>query len=195
MWTVVWFLIVGMPTFVSYVNVPVVQQPPLSKLPGLPRRLVIDPEWPDGKPHVCQDVADMKLRLANKLKEKQKNPVLRNVLKRVYKIIFQKVLPCKKVLQGFWLWGALCLGIRAYCVYTFAFLHKVVLHGGNGEYVYGDLADLDKPIDCRQSTKAFVKQQVAKAFNEIDKDGDGRLTLEELLAHLEDSSELVALSK
>merc|ERR1719458_1076805 len=52
-WMMAWFVLVGMPVDISYVSVPVVEH--LQRRPE---------EWPHGMPVVCQDVADIRVRLA-----------------------------------------------------------------------------------------------------------------------------------
>mmetsp|Transcript_31820 Transcript_31820/g.64359 ORF Transcript_31820/g.64359 Transcript_31820/m.64359 type:complete len:205 (-) Transcript_31820:35-649(-) len=183
-----WFLLVGVPVRVDYVSVPAVERWPISQLPGMPTRPVVDPEWPDGKPAVCGDISDIKARLVESLNKKQKNRLLRKTLRKVYTKAFRRVLTCQQTVRFFWSWGLLLLLMRFYCIYVLGYFLKVVLRGGDGVMIMGKLGDLDKPFSEATSSMMLIQQHVRNAFEQMDTDGDGRLSLEELLQYLEGAS-------
>jgi len=188
LWAVLWFLFVGVPVKVEHVDVPLFEELPLSLLPGQPTRPVIDPEWPSGKPTVCQDIADIKGRLVQSLNKNMKHRFLRTGLRRLYTVLLKNVLTCKQTVRLFWGWCAALLVLRGYCIYVAGFFLKVVLRGGDGVMMIGPLADLDKPFTETTSSLLLIREQVRTAFEQMDTDGDGRLSLEELIQYLEGSS-------
>lgn len=185
-WTVSWFLLVGLPVDVVYVSVPVVQTWPVSVLPGVPHYDVVDPAWPNGRPSVCTDVAEAKQTLADILTKNRKNRNLARILHAIYTKVFRKVLKCRQVQTVFWLVMLVSLCWRAYAVYLIEHLCKVVKHGGNGTVMIGQLEDLDKPIDLEEYMKSCVEQ----IFNQMDADHDGKVSLSELREYLRKTSYL-----
>mmetsp|Transcript_78015 Transcript_78015/g.241859 ORF Transcript_78015/g.241859 Transcript_78015/m.241859 type:complete len:319 (-) Transcript_78015:119-1075(-) len=190
LWTALWFVLVGAPARVEYVSVPAVARWPLSRVPGLPTRDVVDPEWPDGKPTVCRDVADIKGRLAESLSGKAgRRLLLRGSLRRIYAAALRRVLTCRQTLRVFWSWCALAVLLRSYCICVTGYFLKVVRLGGDGVMMIGSLDDLDKPFTETASSVVLIREQVRSAFMQMDSDGNGRLSLEELLQYLEGSNQ------
>lgn len=68
------------------------------------------------------------------------------------------------------------------------FFYKVVLRGGDGVLMFGSLEDLRKPYAETTSASRMLRDRIRNAFEEIDEDGDGRLSLEEVLHYLERTS-------
>eukprot|EP00418_Pyrodinium_bahamense_P072184 CAMPEP_0179076666 /NCGR_PEP_ID=MMETSP0796-20121207/34218_1 /TAXON_ID=73915 /ORGANISM="Pyrodinium bahamense, Strain pbaha01" /LENGTH=220 /DNA_ID=CAMNT_0020773925 /DNA_START=337 /DNA_END=1001 /DNA_ORIENTATION=+ len=69
---------------------------------------------------------------------------------------------------------------------------KVVLHGGDGVMMIGALSDLDKTIAEGSSVQALLVERIKSAFEQMDKDGDGKLSLVELLQFLETTNQRYA---
>lgn len=189
-WIIFWFLFVGTPVAVQYVSVPVSNQWPFSVAPGMPHRIIVDPEWPNGKPTVCKDVSDIKKRLIVSLNKKQKNPLLRKIFKKAYRELLSKVLPCKKVVRWFWAWGIASFCLQTYFMHVVGFFLMLVLHGGDGVMIVGDLSDLDKPYVETTGLKVRLRDKVKEAFAEMDENGDGRLSLDELLGYIQRQSRM-----
>jgi len=185
LWSTLWFALVGMPVEVQHVTVPVVDVWPLSLLPGLPSQEVVDPDWPQGRPSVCVDVAEIKSRLAISLNSGMKNRILHRIMRRLYHVLFRRILTCRQTQRLFWSWFVLLTVYRAYCMSVTLYFLKVVLHGGNGLMIVGDLKDLDKPFSETAGSRALIRRHIRTAFEQMDKDGDGKLSLEELLEYLE----------
>lgn len=185
-WTVSWFLLVGLPVDVVYVSVPVVQVWPMSVLPGAPHYDIVDPAWPNGKPSVCIDVAEAKQTLAHILTERRKNRTIARVLHGVYEWLFHRYLRCRQVQKLFWSVMLVSLCWRAYAVYLIEHFCNVVKHGGNGKVMIGQLEDLDKPIDIQE----HMQSQIEQIFNQMDTDHDGKVSLSELKKYLKKTSSL-----
>lgn len=188
---VIWFVLVGMPVDFSYISVPVVDSGPLARALWTPRKLVIDPEWPHGRPAVCQDVADIRVRLAVRVEKqitKSEKTVLGKVVKNMSKKLLRSILPCQKVVRIFWGWMFCTCLVRMYCISVAGFFYKVVLHGGDGVMMFGCLQDLHKPFGETTGASMMLRERIRAAFEEIDEDHDGRLSLEEVLHYLERTS-------
>jgi len=182
-WTIVWFMLVLLPTYIDRVDVPIG--------PGKfsPTRNIINPEFPNGKPHVCKDVLDIKMRFVEKLQEKMKNPMVKRMLSKKLETVAMKILPCKAVVKLFYVWMAICLMIRGYTLFLSDYLYRAVMRGGNGDYVYGTFMELYTPVGDREHTMALFKSKIKAAFDEMDRDGDGKLSLNELLGCIEGMSQ------
>jgi len=185
-WTVSWFLMVGLPVDVVYVSVPVIQTWPMSVLPGVPHYDIVDPAWPNGRPSVCTDVAEAKQTLANILTVRRKNRAIARVLHGVYEWLLYRYLTCRQVQKIFWLVMLVSLCWRAYAVYLIEYFCKIVKHGGNGKVMIGQLGDLDKPIDIHE----HMRRQIEQIFNQMDSDHDGKVSLSELREYLRQNSSL-----
>jgi hypothetical protein len=186
-WTVSWFLLVGLPVDVVYVSVPVIQAWPVSVLPGVPHYDIVDPAWPNGRPSVCTDVAEAKQTLAHILTKNRKNRNIARVLHGVYTWVIHRYSPvCRQIQKIFWLVMLFSLCWRAYAVYLIEHFCKCVKHGGNGTVMIGQLEDLDKPIDIQEHMRSHIEQ----IFNQMDADHDGKVSLSELRDYLKNTSSL-----
>lgn len=182
--TIVWFLLVGMPTDIVHTTI-------APKFPGGESHTIIDPMWPNGKPHVCTDLYDIKQRLAATLNEKQSNPVVGALVEKIVREVLQKAIPCQVEFRMFWAAMLAWLAIKMYAFCIVEFFYKVVLHGGDGRVMLGDLKDLDRPMhDRKQSLQAMLKSQVHSMFTAMDADKDGRVSMDEMLGYLSQSSTL-----
>jgi len=188
-WIVIWFVLVGMPVDFSYVSVPVVESGPLAQALWTPRKLIIDPEWPHGRPVVCQDVRDIRVRLAVAVEKKfTKSEILGKAVRKLSKKLLRSIMPCEKVVQIFWV-SMLCTFIlRMYCIWMAGFFYKVVLQGGDGVLMFGSFEDLQKPYAETTGASVMLRERIRNAFDQIDEDHDGRLSLEEVLHYLERTS-------
>jgi len=184
-WTVLWFLLVGLPTEIVYASVPVIEKWPVSQAPGIPQKLIVDPEWPDGKPHVCGDINGMKQRLTHSLQSKSRNRFVRRVLRVVYKKLSKKVLPCRQVVRLFWVWMLAELALKFYCASVLGYFEMLVLNGSDGRMMIGDPTDLEKPVGERMGTKVMIRQQIEYLFAELDANNDGKVSLQELVSYVE----------
>mmetsp|Transcript_76930 Transcript_76930/g.148623 ORF Transcript_76930/g.148623 Transcript_76930/m.148623 type:complete len:309 (-) Transcript_76930:82-1008(-) len=188
-WIVIWFVMVGMPVDFQYVDVPVVESGPLARAPWTPRKQILDPEWPHGRPAVCQDVADIRVRLAVAIEKKfTKSELMGKVVRKLSGNLLRSILPCDKVVRLFWVWLLCTWILRMYCMWVAGFFYKVVLRGGDGVLMFGSLEDLRKPYAETTSASRMLRDRIRNAFEEIDEDGDGRLSLEEVLHYLERTS-------
>merc|ERR1712070_545078 len=118
----------------------------------------------------------MKHRLLARLKRGMKNPVLRPLLSRVYKWALAHIMPCRTVIVYFWSWFGIDLFLRAYAIYITLYFRKVLLHGGDGVTMIGDLDDLDKPVAQQRGAKQMMLEQLRNAFEDMDDDGNGSLS-------------------
>lgn len=189
LYTIAWFLIVGLPVHVVYKAVPIIDHWP-EKVPG-PTKLIVDPEWPYGQPSLCEDTSAMKARFIARLNEKQKIKALSRVLRSVERSLLNHVVPCRKIVRYFWLWAILSIFVRWYFTHVMDFYKKVVLHGGDGEMFMGHLDDLEKPVVERQDAiLELIRERIKDLHRKMDADGDGRISLEEMLAFVEQAREL-----
>jgi len=188
-WIVTWFVLVGMPVDFSYVSVPVVDSGPLAQMLWTPRKLIIDPEWPHGRPVVCQDAADIRVRLAVAVEKKfTKTEVLGKVVRKLSKKLLRSIMPCQKVIRIFWACMLGAFTLRMYCMWVASFFHKVVLQGGDGVSMFGSLEDLHRPYAETMNASMMLRERIRNAFDQIDEDHDGRLSLEEVEHYLERTS-------
>merc|ERR1719181_452931 len=56
--SVMWYVAVGSPRRIALKEEPVVKVWPLSTFSVFPHKEVVDPEWPLGRPTVCDDITD-----------------------------------------------------------------------------------------------------------------------------------------
>lgn len=190
-WTVSWFMLVGLPAEVVYKEILIVDVWPLSKVPGLPVKVIIDPDWPRGRPHVCGDICALRTRVLEKLKHSGNKFVMRQLMKTLYSMLFKVALPCARVVKLFWVWMASSTAVAWFCAIAMTQFEKVVMNGGDGVMMIGDVSDLSKPISERE----VVKHQVKAWFDEVDEDGDGRVSFEEMMHFLEGKKVVRMLSK
>eukprot|EP00929_Paragymnodinium_shiwhaense_P024225 TRINITY_DN14975_c0_g2_i3.p1 TRINITY_DN14975_c0_g2~~TRINITY_DN14975_c0_g2_i3.p1 ORF type:complete len:325 (+),score=40.55 TRINITY_DN14975_c0_g2_i3:53-1027(+) len=194
LWSGFWFTCVGTARVPRFVNEPVMKWWPASSLPYMPCTQVIDPTWPLGIPSVCQDVTHIKGRILSSLKRSgaRQPTIVRALYNQLYKFLLDHVLTCQQVVRMFWSWCALDLAFHLYAVSLALYFRNVVMHGGDGVTMIGDLDDLNAPLDKQVGRKQMMLQQLKDAFEDIDEDGDGRLTFDELVAYLEEGNDMYA---
>mmetsp|Transcript_127148 Transcript_127148/g.283446 ORF Transcript_127148/g.283446 Transcript_127148/m.283446 type:complete len:307 (-) Transcript_127148:138-1058(-) len=185
MWNCFWFLLVGLPVEIVYTSVPSIDVWPFSVAPGAPMREIVDPRFPNGKPSVCVDIADLKKDLGFRVYAYRKKQWLRLLLQRVYTNLAKKFIRCQTVMWLFWGSMVATVSLGTYFVWAIEYFYKVVQHGGNGETMIGSIDDLDLPIADGMGTKALMRQRIKDVFNAMDADKDGRLSAEELIEYLE----------
>lgn len=181
LWTCVWFCAVGLPTEIVYKSVPVFGAWPLFSSPFIPKKVVVDPEWPNGRPQVCGDVSAFQERLVQSWTPYSRRKFVRGVAGKLGDTIFNYMLPCDYVLQIFGVWMVIEMVLVLFCAIVMAQFELVVLNGGDGVMMIGDPTDLSKPVNQR----AIVKHQVQFWFEQIDADKDGKVTLEEMIDYME----------
>lgn len=186
-WSVVWSLFVGLPTSIVYIKAPIVPVWPFSKIPPA-QHLVVDPVWPHGKPSLCVDFDDTlaALHADGFATWSWKGRLGMNY---VADLLVSWYIDCDTVMQVFWLWTTLMFFVGGFCVHTAWYFKEVVRRGGDGESMYGSISD---PVRAEQDVKAVVATHVRAIFVAMDKDGDGQLSLDELLEQVDKMGDLQA---
>eukprot|EP00929_Paragymnodinium_shiwhaense_P024223 TRINITY_DN14975_c0_g2_i1.p1 TRINITY_DN14975_c0_g2~~TRINITY_DN14975_c0_g2_i1.p1 ORF type:complete len:326 (+),score=29.67 TRINITY_DN14975_c0_g2_i1:84-1061(+) len=194
LWSGFWYACVGTGRTPLFVDEPVAKWWPASSLPYMPHMQVVHPAWPHGIPSVCLDVAHIKGRVLDSMKKKSasRSAIVRKIYARLYEYLLDYVLSCQQVMITLSSWCVADLAFRFYAVSLALYYRNVVLHGGDGVTMIGCLHDLDKPVDRQIGRKQMMLQQLKDAFADIDEDGDGRLTLDELVAYLEEGNDMYA---